>query len=110
MRSDNLNRHLKTHNSSKRCKHCDKLLREDQLAKHEILCKDGIDEAMCNRGDCAELKTDLEYSSVSGSFKTFRLSVESDPDYDKLLAKVILAAKTIIMHLVMQCLSRHRFG
>ena len=77
MRSDNLNRHLKTHNSSKRCKHCDKLLREDQLAKHELLCRDGIDEAKCNRGNCAELETDLEYSSVSGSFKTFRLKLSA---------------------------------
>ncbi|KAL5259617.1 hypothetical protein ACHWQZ_G009911 [Mnemiopsis leidyi] len=103
MRSDHLNRHLKSHNSSKRCKYCNKLLREDQLAKHEILCKDGIDEAKCNRGECAMLETDLEYSSVSGTFRTFRLNVESDPDYDKLLAKVILAAKAIIMHLVKQC-------
>lgn len=103
MRSDTLNRHLKTHNPSTPCKFCKKLVRDDQLLRHETLCKDGINETECNRNDCEKLETHLECSSVSGSFKTFKLNVENSLDYDKMLTSLLTAAKALILQLVIQC-------
>ena len=44
MNSDKLNRHLATHNENKICRYCKHEIREDKLEKHEVLCKDKVNE------------------------------------------------------------------
>ena len=49
MRLDTLGRHLKTHNLSFPCQHCKKMIRSDKLLRHDILCRDKIDDKICHR-------------------------------------------------------------
>ena len=87
-RSDVLNRHMKTHNDSYECRYCKKLVRSDLLLRHETLCKDKVDETLCNRNDCSWLETDLECSSVKGCFRIYNIDVENSLDYDEILSNV----------------------
>ena len=100
VRIDMMQTHLKTHNPSRRCKFCKKMVRTDLLIKHEILCKDQVDETLCNRQDCKWLDTHLECSALSGCFKKFNLSVENSLDYDEILANVTNAAGTFLHDLI----------
>ena len=95
MRSDNLNRHLATHNEYKLCRYCKEEIREDRLTKHEILCKDKVNEKHCNRteGVHEHLENDPDCSSVSGSFNLYTLEVENSSDYDVILNQTCTAAK-----------------
>ena len=52
MRSGNLTRHMKIHNSTKPCSSCGKDFRSDLLLRHELLCRDNVDEARLERGPC----------------------------------------------------------
>ena len=61
MRSDNLGRHLKMHNSPFPCHHCQKKIRSDKLLRHETLCRDNIDERICPR-DEVDCLPDLDKS------------------------------------------------
>ena len=49
LRSNNLGRHVLTHNIKKMCGYCKKDVRIDWLSKHEVLCKSQVDEKICNR-------------------------------------------------------------
>ena len=95
MRSDNLGRHMATHNKMKTCHYCKKEVREDKLPKHEILCRDKIDESHCNRtsGIHQHTENDLDCSSVSGYFNTYTLSVNNSPDYDDILNQTCAATE-----------------
>lgn len=101
MRSDNLGRHVLTHNISKQCRYCKKDVRIDQISKHEILCKDKINEKDCNRksGAC-HLDNDPDCTSVSGVFNKYKLDVEDSSDYDMILSKACEEAKPKLLSFV----------
>ena len=99
-RSDVLNRHMKTHNDSNECRYCKKLVRSDLLLRHETLCKDNVDETLCNRNDCSWLETDLECSSVKGCFRIYNIDIENNLDYDEILSNVTTVANTFLQDLV----------
>ena len=48
-RSNNLTRHLQTHNIRKNCRHYSNSIREDLLFKHELVCQTNVKEQECNR-------------------------------------------------------------
>ena len=95
IRSNNLSRHMATHNDKKTCKYCKKQIRDDQMLKHEILCKDKVDERYCNRttGIHQHIEDDPECSSVTGFFNTFTLKINESSDYDVILNESCSAAK-----------------
>ena len=99
MRSNKLNRHIATHIekifNKKLCRYCKEEIREDRLSKHEILCKDKVNEKHCNRteGVHEHLENDPDCSSVSGSFNLYTLEVENSSDYDVILNQTCTAAK-----------------
>ena len=99
-RSDTLNKHLKTHNPSKKCKYCKRDVRSDLLLRHETLCKDGVDETLCNRGDCTWMESELESSSVKGCFRIYNLDIENSVDYDVILSNATAKASTFLQNLV----------
>ena len=95
MRSDTLNRHLATHNKHKMCRYCKQEIREDKLEKHEVLCKDKVDEKHCNRTDGIHehVESDPDCSSVAGLFNMYTLKVDNSSDYDVILNQTCTAAK-----------------
>jgi hypothetical protein len=70
------------------------------LLRHETLCKDKVDETLCNRNDCSWLETELECSSVKGCFRIYNLNIESSLDYDEILSNTNTSAKTLLQDLV----------
>ena len=100
MRSDNLYRHKKAYNPTKPCKYCKKEIRSDLLKRHELLCKDGVDERLCNR-ECDRDSSALPSShSVNGLFKNYQLDVEDAMDYDVVLNNIMTTAKTLLQKIV----------
>ena len=99
-RSNNLNRHLLTHNARVECRHCQKQIREDRLTRHETLCKDQINESLCDRTTGVHQHLDItalpHRSSVFGFFKSFELQVGDSKDYDDVIRAMCDAAKPII--------------
>ena len=88
MLSNNIQRHLLTHNEKASCKHCKEEFRRDKLARHEILCGDGVNEEKCNRheGVTELLDSNEACESISGFFKSFELNIEvENSDYDTIL-------------------------
>ena len=100
IRSDNLKRHLPTHNSNGTCSACKKQIRSDQLFKHELLCQAKLDESLCNRysGVHEHLDSDEQCSSVSGFFKSYELQVDESSDYDRIILDSCTAAKSKILN------------
>ena len=94
MRSDNLKRHIPTHNPEKPCRNCKKFFRSDKLAKHELLCSSDIDESLCNRhsGVHEHLNSEEEYTSIAGYFRSYKLDVDKSSDYDQILSDSCIAA------------------
>ena len=76
------------------------MIRTDAMLRHETLCKDQVDETLCNRRDCSWLETNLKCSSVSGCFKIFELDVQHSLDYDEILSNVIKAAEPFFRDLL----------
>ena len=95
VRSDNLTRHIATHNEQIPCSYCKKNIREDKLPRHEVLCRNKVDETHCNRtsGIHQHIDDDLDCSSVSGYFNTYTLSIHSSSDYDDVLNQTCAAAE-----------------
>lgn len=102
MRSDKLKRHMKIHNPDRECRFCKKMIRTDLLFRHMVLCRDQVDETLCNREDCTLLQSNLESSSVEGCFRKFKLNIEKSRDYEKLLSNAVAAAGACIQDLVSQ--------
>ena len=100
VRSDTLNKHLKTHNPSKKCNYCKRFVRSDLLLRHETLCKDGVDETLCNREDCTWLESELESSSVKGCFRIYNIDIENSVDYDVILSNAAAKASAFLQNLV----------
>ena len=100
MKSHKLKQHIKTHNRSQECRFCKKIIRSDLLLRHIILCRDQIDETLCNREDCSLLESSLECSSVSGCFQKFKLNVRESKDYEELLSNTVSTASYLIRDLV----------
>ena len=89
LRSDNLSRHIRSHNESKECRFCKKSYRSDRLLKHEALCQSTVDETMCDRRAGATRLDDCDItSSISGFFRSIQLHVDSSNDYDNILDAV----------------------
>ena len=95
MRSDNLGRHMATHNIKKICKYCKKYVRIDRLSKHEVLCRAKVDEKDCDRyvGVHQHIENDKECTSVMGYFNSYNLSIEDSSDYDVILDEACKASK-----------------
>ena len=102
MRSDRLYRHKKTHLPNKSCKYCKKEIRKDRLLRHELLCKDGVDERLCNR-EC-ERDSDVlpvpTSHSMNGLFKNYLLDVEDTMDYDAVLRNIVTATRSLLQKIV----------
>ena len=97
-RSNNLKRHIQTHNIRKECIHCRKLVREDMLFKHQLICQTNVNEHECNRFSGVQLMNDCtSRSSVSGYFRTYALNIEASKDYDDILANACKKAETLIL-------------
>ncbi|MCP4456717.1 MAG: hypothetical protein GY816_01615 [Cytophagales bacterium] len=96
IRPDKLNKHMLTHKNKKACSYCKKNIREDKLAAHELLCKSKVDETLCNRytGVFQHLDTDESCSSVFGFFQSIKLNVEESADYNQILTDTCQAART----------------
>ena len=89
---------MQTHNIRKNCRHCSKLIREDLLFKHELVCQTNIKEHECNRFSGVQLMNDYTFhSSVSGCFRTYELNVESGKDYEDILTYTCRQAKLRIL-------------
>ena len=103
MRSDNLKRHIPTHNIKQPCSNCKKLVRSDKLKKHELLCSSNVNESLCNRhsGVCEHMVAEEQCNSVSGFFRSFALSVEKSSDYDRILSDSCAAARQKIGSLLL---------
>ena len=95
MRLDTLGRHLKTHNLSFPCQHCKKMIRSDKLLRHEILCRDKIDDRNCHRSG-VECLPDPLATSVSGYFSSYLLDVPEKHDYDEILNDTCNMAKELL--------------
>lgn len=105
IRSDNLKRHLPTHNNNVNCTTCKKTIRSDLFFKHKLLCEANLDESLCNRysGVHKHLVKDDSCSSVSGFFKSlYELQVDKSADYDRIILDSITAAKPKILHFLSQ--------
>eukprot|EP00116_Pleurobrachia_bachei_P004199 sb/3464461/ len=102
MRSNNLGRHMKTHNQAKECRFCKMSVREDRLLRHETLCQDKVDESVCGRSAGVHehmddsVETLPHCSSVSGFFRIYDLNVEKSIDYDKIIEDTCSAVKFIV--------------
>ena len=97
-RSNNLKRHLQTHNIRKNCRHCSKSIRQDLLFKHELVCQTNVKEQECNRFSGVQLINDCTFHSlVSGCFRTYELNVESGKDYEDILTYSCQQAKLRIL-------------
>ena len=96
MRSDNLRDHLKTHNPSVPCKFCKKDFRTDKLLRHEALCKDGVDERLCDRTEVEQLPDCPDASSVCGFFTSYELKIKRSKDYDVILDETCSTAQTVL--------------
>lgn len=92
MRSHKLKRHMKVHNPDRECRFCKKMIRTDLLFRHMLLCRDQVDETLCNREDCTLLESNLESSSVEGCFRKFKLEIEESKDYEELLSNAVAKA------------------
>ena len=90
-----LSSHLKTHLPMLTCPNCPRLVREDKMPEHAILCNDGIDERLCNR-ECVDHLPECDSSSVSGFFRRWDLDVSPSDDYDTMLSNVTESAKPIL--------------
>ena len=95
VRSDTLGRHIKTHNSSFPCHHCQKKIRSDKLLRHETLCRDNIDERICHR-DEVDCLLDPTTTSVSGYFSSYLLDIPEKHDYDEILIDTCNLAKGLL--------------
>ena len=102
MKSDKLKRHMKVHNPDRECRFCKKMIRTDLLFRHMLLCRDQVDETLCNREDCTLLESNLESSSVEGCFRKFKLDIEESKDYEELLSNAVAEAGDCIQALVSQ--------
>ena len=100
MRSHKLKRHMKVHNPDRECRFCKKMIRTDLLFRHMLLCRDQVDETLCNREDCTLLESNLESSSVEGCFRKFKLDIEESKDYEELLSNAVAKAGDCIQALV----------
>ena len=100
MRSDVLTRHLKTHNPTNSCRFCSKQIRIDKLLKHETLCKDNVDERLCDRTGVGYIGTSACSSSVSGYFRSYELNVPKTKDYDQILIDSCLHATSLLKELL----------
>ena len=76
VRSDNLPRHLNTHQPYVPCQKCTQSVRQDKMDRHLILCKDDVDERLCNRRN-VELLPDCTTSSINGYFRSFELNIQN---------------------------------
>ena len=98
LRSDNLKRHIQSHDIRKECIHCGNLVREDMLFKHQLICRTNVQEHECNRFSGVQLMNDYaSRSSVSGCFRTYDLNVESGKDYEDILTYTCRQAKLRIL-------------
>ena len=100
MQENHLSRHLKTHNPTESCKFCNKQFRTDRLLKHETLCKDGIDERLCDRSCVDELSTPPDSSSISGFFRSYELNVPKTKDYDQVLIDTCQSARVLLEEVI----------
>ena len=87
--------HLKTHLPQVPCPNCTRVLREDKMQEHMILCKDGVDERLCNRS-CVDHLPECSASSIDGFFRRWELDVAPSKDYDTMLSDVCGAAKVVL--------------
>ena len=99
MRSDLLRRHMATHNEKIMCRYCKREVREDLLLKHEVFCKDKVDEKDCYRsiGVHQHTEDDPDCSSVVGFFNTYTLNVSVSSDHDEILNETCNAVKERIL-------------
>ena len=88
-------RHLKTHLPQVPCPNCTRVLREDKMQEHMLLCKDGVDERLCNRS-CVDHLPECSASSIDGFFRRWELDVTPSKDYDTMLSDVSDLAKVIL--------------
>ena len=98
LRSDNLKRHIQSHDMRKECIHCGNLVREDMLFKHQLICRTNVQEHECNRFSGVQLMNNYaSRSSVSGCFRTYDLNVDSGKDYEDILTYTCRQAKLRIL-------------
>ena len=95
-----LPRHMLIHNPSEPCKFCTREIRIDKLLKHEMLCKDGIDERLCDRSCVEELSTPVDWSSISGYFRSYKLDVPDSKDYDQILVDTCKSTRVLLEELI----------
>ena len=99
IRTDQLNKHMLTHNPEEPCAKCGIKFRTDKLQKHQVLCEFDVNEEVFNRhyGVCDLVEGVESCESVKGFFKTFALDVVVDnPDYDIILKAVTEAAGKLL--------------
>ena len=90
---------MATHNEKMMCRYCKREVREDLLPKHEVLCKDKVDEKDCNRttGVHQHIEDDPDCCSVVGFFNTYTLNVSVSSDHDEILNETCNAVKERIL-------------
>ena len=99
LRSNTLSRHLNIHQPFVSCQNCSKSVRSDKMERHLILCKDGVDERLCNRKHVERLPQ-CSRSSLNGFFQSFDLNVESVEEYDGVLQDVGQESRMILEELL----------
>ena len=100
MQENNLSRHMKIHNPTNPCKFCKKQIRLDKLLKHETLCKDSVDERLCDRTGVSAFTTSADSSSVSGYFRSYELNVSKTMDYDQILIDTCQQAGVLLEEII----------
>ena len=101
-RSDNLKKHMLTHNDKKPCSYCKKDIRSDHLKKHELLCQSKVDELLCDRttGVSEHLDHDDACVSISGYYKSFNLDIPESNDYDQIISDSCESASSRLIRIL----------